>query len=299
MQLANPFAASGKWYKGNLHTHTARSDGELEPEEIEQSYRAAGYDFLALTDHDRVTEPGEVSDEEFLLLLGAEMAGDQGEVAEQVHVVAFGLASAGDVPEGPTVPDAIAWAVDHGGEAIIAHPYWSGLVVSDLLQWEGHLGIEVFNTTCHVTKAKGHSAVHWDDLLGRGRCPWGFAVDDAHRSTSHRPTDLCRAWVMARAPELTREAVLEALRAGHFYSSCGPAIHEIAMCGGEVRARTSPVKEINFVAQRWAGGSVAAPEGTALTEATYRLQGHEAYLRVECRDTEGRWAWSNPIFLGD
>ena len=37
-------------------------------------------------------------------------------------------------------------AKQHGGEAFIAHPYWSGLVVSDLLRWDGHLGVEVFNT---------------------------------------------------------------------------------------------------------------------------------------------------------
>jgi hypothetical protein len=64
-----------------------------------------------------------------------------------------------------------------------------------------------------------------------------------------------------------------------------------------VTARTSPVKEISFVAQRWAGESFTAPAGSTLTEAALRLAGHEDYVRVECRDAEGRWAWSNPIYF--
>lgn len=38
--------------KGNLHTHTHLSDGLLSPEAVIARYRALGYDFLAITDHD-------------------------------------------------------------------------------------------------------------------------------------------------------------------------------------------------------------------------------------------------------
>ena len=38
------------WYKGNLHTHTTRSDGKLSPDDTKRFYRSQGYDFLALTD---------------------------------------------------------------------------------------------------------------------------------------------------------------------------------------------------------------------------------------------------------
>ena len=39
------------WYKGNLHTHTTRSDGRKTPEDTIALYRQNGYDFLAMTDH--------------------------------------------------------------------------------------------------------------------------------------------------------------------------------------------------------------------------------------------------------
>ena len=298
MEFADPFSAPGKWYKGNLHTHTTRSDGQLDPEEVVLRYREADYDFLALTDHGTVTYVKGVSDEGFLLLLGAELDGDRGEAAESVHVLGFGLSRVANVPVGPSVPEATAWIQEQGGEALIAHPYWSGLLVYDLLRWQGQLGIEIFNTGCHYEIAKGYSTVHWDDLLGRGRHTWGVAVDDSHHwQTVNHPVDTAKAWVMVKAEELTREALLASLRAGLFYSSWGPSIQEMTVTESEVRVRTSPVKKISFVAQRWAGGSFSARPGATLTEASYRLRGHEEYLRVECWDGEGRWAWSNPIFF--
>src|SRR5215813_8805491 len=45
------FSARDRFYKGNLHTHSTRSDGKLSPEEVVAAYRERGYDFLALTDH--------------------------------------------------------------------------------------------------------------------------------------------------------------------------------------------------------------------------------------------------------
>jgi hypothetical protein len=296
MEFPDPFSAPGEWYKGQLHTHTTRSDGRLDPLEVVARHRAAGYDFLALTDHNTVTEV-EGGPDGVLLLLGTELDGDRGEVAESVHVVAVGLTEGGAVPERPTVPQAIAWTRERGGESLIAHPYWSGLVARDILQWDGHLGVEVFNTGCHYEIAKGHSAVYWDDLPGRGRRMWGFAVDDSHhRESDDHPLDTAKAWVMVKAAALTREAVLESLRKGLFYSSWGPEIRQVAVGGNEIAVRTSPVIEISFVAQRWAGHSFYAPEGETLTEATYRLRGHEDYVRVECRDAQGRCAWSNPLF---
>ena len=42
---------SPPWYKGNLHTHSLWSDGDQFPEVILQRYRDAGYDFVAMSDH--------------------------------------------------------------------------------------------------------------------------------------------------------------------------------------------------------------------------------------------------------
>ncbi len=45
-----------KWYKGNLHTHSLWSDGNEFPELIAKWYRDHGYHFLALTDHNILSD---------------------------------------------------------------------------------------------------------------------------------------------------------------------------------------------------------------------------------------------------
>jgi hypothetical protein len=47
---------SGHWYKGNTHAHSFWSDGDEFPEMVADWYKSHGYDFLALSDHDRLME---------------------------------------------------------------------------------------------------------------------------------------------------------------------------------------------------------------------------------------------------
>ena len=49
-------APRARWWKGNLHTHSLWSDGDDYPEMIVDWYRAAGYDFLAISDHNTLAE---------------------------------------------------------------------------------------------------------------------------------------------------------------------------------------------------------------------------------------------------
>ncbi|MCC9602549.1 hypothetical protein LOC67_18515 [Stieleria sp. JC731] len=45
-----------RYWKGNLHTHSLWSDGDQFPEMIADWYRERGYNFLALTDHNVISE---------------------------------------------------------------------------------------------------------------------------------------------------------------------------------------------------------------------------------------------------
>ena len=162
----NPFVLPGRWYKGNLHAHTTNSDGRLSPEEVIALYRGAGYDFLSITDHEGVTWPAASRGPGFLLLPGVELNGGRSEIGERFHVLGFGLERVGTLPPESerTTQQAIDWIIAHGGAAVLAHPHWSGHTCADLLRWAGHLGVEVFNTTCEVGIGKGISTVQWDDL---------------------------------------------------------------------------------------------------------------------------------------
>jgi len=43
-----------RWYRGALHTHTYWSDGRGFPEDCVAAYKALGYHFVAITDHNRI-----------------------------------------------------------------------------------------------------------------------------------------------------------------------------------------------------------------------------------------------------
>ncbi|MCP4709413.1 MAG: hypothetical protein GY869_12370 [Planctomycetes bacterium] len=44
------------WYKGNLHTHSFWSDGQQFPEMVAHIYQQLGYQFLALSEHNSISE---------------------------------------------------------------------------------------------------------------------------------------------------------------------------------------------------------------------------------------------------
>jgi len=87
------FTATGRFWRGNLHTHSTRSDGVLSPEKVCRRYRAEGYDFLALTDHFIGTYGYPIVDtvpfrtSDFTTILGAEL--HSGAMA----TVSFGISS--------------------------------------------------------------------------------------------------------------------------------------------------------------------------------------------------------------
>ena len=73
------FSKSGKFWRGNLHTHSNRSDGLLSPDDLCQRYKDEGYNFLVISDHFvglynyPITEPLDFNDPEFITIFGAEL----------------------------------------------------------------------------------------------------------------------------------------------------------------------------------------------------------------------------------
>jgi len=51
-----PGPPPASWWKGNLHTHSLWSDGDDFPEMVIDGYKKAGYDFVALSDHNVLAE---------------------------------------------------------------------------------------------------------------------------------------------------------------------------------------------------------------------------------------------------
>lgn len=77
--------------KGDLHTHSYRSDGKRDPAELAGHFREQGYDFFALTDHNRFY-PGSEIDEVYagvnlgLVRIRGEEVHAPGSVVHIIHV---------------------------------------------------------------------------------------------------------------------------------------------------------------------------------------------------------------------
>jgi hypothetical protein len=298
-QFANPFALEGQWFKGNLHTHSTLSDGELSPEAVLAWYRGQGYHFLALTDHDLLARARQVA-QDFITIGGIEVEGidpDSG----LYHLIGLGATSQPDLGVRQVFPmqEAVRRLLAVSRLAVLAHPYWSGQMSKDLLAPDGCVGLEILNGGCEVDAGRGYSTVHWDDVLAAGRRIWGLAVDDAHWLDGSKDAGL--GWIWAKAPVLSEKAILDALEQGYFYASSGPQIHDVQWdeAHSEVCLRCSPAAWIDFVGDGWRSHRITAPVGQDLTEACYHPQEGQRYLRVACRGIQGGWAWSNPMFLDE
>ncbi len=288
----NPFLVDGPWYRGNLHMHSTNSDGLKSPADAVAWYRDAGYDFVALSDHRVVSDTTAYAQPGFVTIPGIEMHGPDPYTGERYHILATGVSGfeRSDDSWGPQ--EAIDRVNAGGGLAVMAHPYWLGQSANDMLEIEGFVGMEVFNSVCDVTRAKGVSGVTWDEYLLQAGLTWGFATDDSHWKHGAEG----RGWVMVRTQDFTPAGLVAALRRGHFYSSMGPEILDLRVEDGAVRVRTSPAARISFIAARARGSSQRAGS-EPLTAAAHELRGEEIYVRVEVQDTAGRIAWSNPILV--
>lgn len=280
------------WYKGNLHTHTTNSDGDLSPSEMVKEYVKCGYDFLCVTDHAIRTEVEEIEKGDILLLGGEEIG-----TKESYHLVAINTKEQ-VTRDNISAEEAIRDVKSQGGEVIFAHPHWSMVEAERITELKGILGIEIYNTSCDWSIGKGYSEIIWDFLLAAGTPLWGFATDDAHwHFNSYRPNDACGAWIMVNAKSKTAQDILNSIRKGRFYASTGPEILVIDFKNDKIEIRTTPVERINFIADGSKGRSFTPLKRGKIQSATYQLTGEEKYLRIECWDEKYRKAWTNPIFL--
>ncbi len=282
-------ANGAKWFKGNLHTHTTRSDGGKTPEEVIALYRAESYDFLALTDHwilsETVEEPG------FLQLSGCEF--DIGRNVQEgiFHIVAIGIEQMPALQRNHfTVQSAVDEIRACGGAAILAHPAWSLNRAEQVLSIEGLTAAEIYNSVSGTPwNARPYSGVFIDDLAVLGKRMPCSAADDAHFYNG----DQTFSFIMLRAESLTRKNVLASLQNGDFYATQGPTF-SWSMEQGYLTVQCSLVEEIVFFSDTvYASDRVTRQHGC--TQAHYQIKPSDHYVRFELRDSENRMAWSSPI----
>ena len=276
----------GRWLRGNLHSHTTRSDGQSTPQQLIDHYAGRGYDFLAVTDHDIYTGAKEHRGwdrRRMVLLPGNEVT------ANGPHIVHVG-------PGGYVKPDrlrqnAINRIASGSGLAIIAHPNWTddfdGTPIAKMTEWIGYHGVEVFNGVIGRLPGSRYASNKWDVLLSQGRRIWGFANDDTHADI-----DVACGWNVVYARRRSAAAILEALALGRFYPSTGVVIRRVGVRGMRIRIETE--NAVRIVAVGDAGRRITYVDGPTIE---VEAPANATYIRFECWGQGEQFAWTQPFFV--
>ena len=310
MKRQQAFIEKNKMLKGGLHTHTTRSDGKTTPEETIRYFKDCGYDFLALTDHRFYNYTNYAPDIDITIIPGMEMdngAGIKGKYGGRrcFHTVCIG----------PTKEDGNGFEQDEKMDSAVAptqeeyqkylddihaknnltvycHPEWSSTPARYFDKMQGDFAMEIWNSGVAIDKDMDKDAAYWDELLGQGKLIYGVATDDGHRMDHH-----CNGWVMVNA-ENNINAILKALKEGKFYSSCGPEIYDFYMEDNKVIVECSPVVKIRLNTDGWPSFLKKSEDGSMIRAEFMMNQDIKfPYFRATVIDKDGKYAWTNPIFI--
>ena len=305
MALLAPFSIPGRFWRGNLHTHSNLSDGVLDPKAVVDAYKNAGYDFMQLSEHFignfdfPIADTTAFRSNNFTTLIGAELHAPETRAGELWHIVAAGLPL--DFPKNhkdETGGQVARRAAEAGAFIGIAHPSWSQLTIEDGRAIDCAHAVEIYNHGCAIENDRGDGWYLADQMLTEGHRLTAFATDDAHFKTP----DHFGGWVHVKAESLDPDVLLNALKQGQYYSSMGPQIHSIEMNGKEISISCSPVDTITVLCGT---SRTAIRNGRAITDASFDLASLEKgwllkkqspWFRVVVIDNAGKRAWSNPIW---
>lgn len=324
--LAQAPAPALHWYKGNTHTHSINSDGDTAPDGVVRWYREHGYQFLFVTDHEFITDPAPLNAlfgaaERFLVLPGQEITqwgADPARPAAHVNALftsrviwpvgdrrcigsGCGAHAAASVPLADTFRANIAGILAQHGIAQVNHPNYRWSVrPEDLNDIPDGTLLEIWNgleTINNLGGGDGNGDVrpsaegYWDYLLSRGKIVWGVGSDDSHDAEGRG-----QAWIVVRAPALTPAAIRGGIEQGQFYASNGVTLRDVSVTDSELAVTIEPARSGARYTTRFIGQNGAVLAEVAGPTARYRFTGSETYVRASIVDSNGKRAWTQPIF---
>jgi hypothetical protein len=325
------------WYRGNTHTHTINSDGDSAPDVVTRWYREHGYQFLFITDHEYLTDPSPLNGvfgakERFLLLPGQEIT-QWGEDPKRssahvnalfTHEVIFpvgarkctgfgcGAIAPKEMPLETTFNTNISEILALGGIAQVNHPNyrWSvrpedlySIPDGTLLEiWNGQGQINNLGGTDTGGDVRPSAEGFWDILLSRGKRIWGVGSDDSHDFQEPDVHDSGgaapgQAWIVVRAPELTPDAIKSAIAHGDFYASTGVELEDVQSSPKEVAVKILADRSGARYRTQFIGKNGRVLQDSAGNSVSYSIKGDEGYVRARITDSNGKMAWTQPVFL--
>ena len=306
------------WFKGNLHTHTNKSDGDSSPETVVDWYSNNKYDFLVLSDHNHLTILGS-NQTKLLLIPGEEITLN---LPYTIHINAIGIKKVIEPTLRSTKVKTLQANIDNiinsGGLAEINHPNFRwALNEKDLVQVRGAHFIEVFNGNynTHNYGGGGKKSVEemWDEMLSKKIKIWGVAVDDSHHFKEefaphrHNPG---RGWVEVFAKNLSEKNILDSMRNGNFYFSNGLKFKNIKFNKEKIELSiagdyfnkglsNSLLTDSKYTTQLISneGEIIEEINGKSVKFNLVNENNEYTYYRTKTISSTGSIGWTQPIFI--
>ena len=178
--------------KLGLHNHSQMSDGELTVSGLLRALKEAGYDVVAITDHNTITIPHPLQlkgVEDLLILRGVEVT------FPTVHIIVLE----------PTKTDVSpAEVIDYARVSWLAHPQFSMIrpdIAREICTRANLNGVELYNSG-YISP--WFSKWDWDLNF--------YAVDDVHI-----PSQIMTSWMEMEVDSLDKDTVIEKLISGDFW----------------------------------------------------------------------------------
>jgi hypothetical protein len=326
-----------RWLKGSTHVHAAPSgDSRTDVPSVIAWYESHGYDFIVLTDHNRVTRidgaprAGGASvrfpDKGLVVLAGIELTYNPGACDPpppepdgkcRIHVNGLGVLTS---PTGKIewadrkattrvgmYRAALRWISAAGGLVQLNHPQWHWGTSTELLSHlagEGVRLVEIANVQFarwNAGDGKRPSMEQlWDAVLTAGGTMWGVASDDAH---DYQPDGGGKypaggAWIMVDAAR-DPAAIIAAIDRGEFYSSTGVALVRADVWDNalEVIVDTTPAAAATHTIRFIGPGGKVLAE-TRGAQARYPFTSTLGYVRAVVERSDGARAWVQPVRPG-
>ncbi len=320
------------WLKGSTHVHAAPSGDSTTPvPAVIAWYEQHGYAFIALTDHNRVSEVKKGAqtsgkpyvrnpDKGLIVLAGVELTHNPGSCDPpppaddpkcRIHVNAIGVTARPNKkiewaerkkPERVAMyAKAIATTRKLGAKALVQlnHPQWHWGMTDAVLRETAQNGaalVEIANVQFAAWNAgdASHPSMEalWDSVLQQGVALWGVASDDAHDYDGAGKYPAGGGFVVVNARRKPAE-ILAALRAGKFYASTGVLLSKLDVNNDVLTL------EVATMQPALTNCSVAFIENGTVVEtvqgaAASRALPASGYLRATVTCDEGIKAWVQP-----
>jgi len=239
-----PVRKGAGWYRGDLHCHTFHSDAQGSPETLHAAARQAGLDFLAVADHNTITQRQyfyPASSPDLVFVRGTEVSTHAG------HANAYGID--GMVDYRLTKPEHARLLSDHvhtlGGILSVNHD-------KPTIPWR----FELPDVDCMEVWQSTWIEWNWISLARyQHRLAAGLRISAIGGSDYHQPADLkpegpfvlARPTTVLYLDELSEAAVLKAMKAGHGYITEDPSGPHLSITAdgkpmGSVVRRASDVR---------------------------------------------------------